>query len=373
MNSNIQIQEDGIDLVELFNILIKHKIFIIVFTLLISLSAGIYTFIATKWYKAEVTLSIGKEMIRGNENVLNKYFIDTKKLKQILDIKYDTKGQYKPKHTSAYINTINIPKTSGGLITIVSYGKSNKDAVAMIKKTVDYIMDKDNIYFNPIINEKKKNIEYLTRQIKFIKNVKLQKLKTELDLIKSISLKKIDKQINFIKNVEFKTLQSKIKECKYNISQKNKYIDKLSRNILKTSNKTPSLSAITAIQLSNLENEIARLKEKLIDYNLQSKNLNDITLKNLEKTRKEITEKTIPAKQAEIYKVINITIPQIELQISKLQNSIKPPYIVRTSIIGKIYTKNYPAKPKKKLIIVLTCITGLILSIFIVFFIEFIK
>ncbi len=44
-----------------------------------------------------------------------------------------------------------------------------------------------------------------------------------------------------------------------------------------------------------------------------------------------------------------------------------------TTIVGDIITNDYPAKPKKKLIIAVAFVTGLIFSVFLVFFLEFIK
>jgi uncharacterized protein involved in exopolysaccharide biosynthesis len=41
--------------------------------------------------------------------------------------------------------------------------------------------------------------------------------------------------------------------------------------------------------------------------------------------------------------------------------------------VGAILTNDYPAKPKKKLIIIVAFITGLILSVFLVFVIEFFR
>ena len=64
---------------------------------------------------------------------------------------------------------------------------------------------------------------------------------------------------------------------------------------------------------------------------------------------------------------------KIDLQITKLQSQISPLTINKTQIIGKVKTQDYPIKPKKKLIITVAFITGLILSIFLVFFIEFVK
>jgi uncharacterized protein involved in exopolysaccharide biosynthesis len=50
------------------------------------------------------------------------------------------------------------------------------------------------------------------------------------------------------------------------------------------------------------------------------------------------------------------------------------PYNYKNSeIIGKIITNDYPVKPKKKLIVIVAFITGFILSIFLVFFFNFIR
>lgn len=67
------------------------------------------------------------------------------------------------------------------------------------------------------------------------------------------------------------------------------------------------------------------------------------------------------------------SILNIELKINSLKSKISPANITRTHIIGKVLQNDYPIKPKKKLIIIVAFITGLILSIFFVFFIEFIK
>ena len=64
---------------------------------------------------------------------------------------------------------------------------------------------------------------------------------------------------------------------------------------------------------------------------------------------------------------------QFDLQITKLQSQISSLNINKTKIIGKIKTQNHPIKPKKKLIIIVAFITAFILSIFLVFFIEFVK
>ncbi|MEO1958700.1 MAG: Wzz/FepE/Etk N-terminal domain-containing protein [Nautiliaceae bacterium] len=63
----------------------------------------------------------------------------------------------------------------------------------------------------------------------------------------------------------------------------------------------------------------------------------------------------------------------IKLKIASLKEQISPLSIHNTQIIGKIEKDDNPVKPKKKLIIVVAFVTSFILSIFLIFFIEFIK
>ncbi|SFV63539.1 chain length determinant protein [hydrothermal vent metagenome] len=70
---------------------------------------------------------------------------------------------------------------------------------------------------------------------------------------------------------------------------------------------------------------------------------------------------------------IKNTILQIKKNIEKLKESISTNKIEFTKMIGKIQTLDHPIKPRKKLIIVVTFITSLIFSIFLVFFLNFIE
>jgi len=63
----------------------------------------------------------------------------------------------------------------------------------------------------------------------------------------------------------------------------------------------------------------------------------------------------------------------INKEIIDLKYNISPVNIVRTNIIEEIHQSDNPVRPKKKLIVMVTFITSFILSIFLVFFIEFIK
>jgi LPS O-antigen subunit length determinant protein (WzzB/FepE family) len=115
------------------------------------------------------------------------------------------------------------------------------------------------------------------------------------------------------------------------------------KNIKKTQNKNPSLAALNLMQTRDLTDSISKLTLNLLDLKNQKENL--------------ITTK------------VNDLIERKNFIASMLL-----PYNYKNShIVGSIITNNYPVKPKKKLIVVVAFVTGFILSVFLVFFMEFIQ
>lgn len=81
------------------------------------------------------------------------------------------------------------------------------------------------------------------------------------------------------------------------------------------------------------------------------------------------TDKDMIKKKLE--KAVSYTLERNK-EITKLYSE-KNTKIKMTKIIGKINVGEKPIKPKKKFIIIVTFITGLIISIFLAFFLEFIQ
>jgi uncharacterized protein involved in exopolysaccharide biosynthesis len=109
-------------------------------------------------------------------------------------------------------------------------------------------------------------------------------------------------------------------------------------------------------QINILKNNVNNLQNQITNLNKQLKNTKDpliykSILENINEYQKNILDSKL--------KILNIK--------EKLSD------ITKSQIIGKIQTQNYPIKPKKKLIVIVAFITSLILSIFIIFLIEFIK
>ena len=64
---------------------------------------------------------------------------------------------------------------------------------------------------------------------------------------------------------------------------------------------------------------------------------------------------------------------KLQEQIEQLKFNMSTQNIQNSQVVGHYITHDYPAKPKKKLIIVVAFVTGFILSIFLTLFFTFIK
>lgn len=97
-------------------------------------------------------------------------------------------------------------------------------------------------------------------------------------------------------------------------------------------------------QVNTLQNQLKTTKDPLIFQTLLS-NIKDYKNKTLE------------------YK----------LKITELNSHLSPLRIVKTDTIGKVLTYKNPKKPNKRMIITVAFITGIFVSIFLIFFMDFVK
>ena len=261
----VESQEDEIDLKELIKTILKHKIFIIVFTAVITILAALYAFSKTPVYQIKSSIQLGYIYSNSNSNSNSKLYL--------LD----------PYSTEVYINNI--------------YKKDSYDKIKYPTVNINLPKHINDIYnLNIQAYSNKTAINYLNKILKDLKNKENKKLS-------SIKLN-LTKQINILKNT-------------------NKRITK-ELNILNQKLKTTKDPRLYATILNNISD-------------LQTQLTNN------------------------------------QLKITNLVNKISPANITLTHIIGTIKKSPYPIKPKKKLIVIVAFITGFILSIFLVFFIEFIR
>jgi len=80
----------------------------------------------------------------------------------------------------------------------------------------------------------------------------------------------------------------------------------------------------------------------------------------------------ISKKQTELNMAINKKY-DLENEINRVLFSLSPYKLQKPSIIGEIQTLEDPIKPKKMLIVIVAFITGLMLAVFLAFFLEFLR
>lgn len=311
------IEEDEIDLRELFNTILRRKKLIVTMTLIITLLAGVYAFMKTPIYEAKALIEIGNYKLSSNSsssssnNNNNKVLLSnpselTKKLKVLfIDIYINDKGR------SSEISAITVPKKSNNFISITAEGISNKLAKNEIEKVVEYIQKKDNV----ILEDVKKRRE--------------------------LKIKNIDGDISNIKNKEVPLINKKIQLQSKKLKEYTTRLHNISSAIKNTQKKEPAQAAILQLEKNNLSDSAYAASDMLMD--LQNK-------KDL---------------------ILTTKINKLEEQKQLLESMLLPYNYKNSQVVAKIITNDFSSKPKKKLIIVVAFITGLILSIFLVFFLEF--
>ena len=304
MQENKPLEEDEIDLKELFKTIWAKKIFIVIFTLVVTILAGFYAYIKIPIYEAKALLEIGEY----KKNPVDDAVALEKKLSTIfIDMEKNLKDK------TSEISNISVVKGLKNFLEIKSESTSNEEAKNEILKVLTFVQ-----------NEHEKILDDVKKQ----KEMELRNIDLQISDIKSKSVDLIDKKIeNNIKNL--KSLEEQLKQVDENL----KKIDTLN----------PSLAALKLMEKRDITNSI-----------------NTITIQNFE----------LESKKDEL-----LTTNLYKLEESKkiIELSLLPHNYKNTQIIGEIMTNDFPTKPKKSLIVAVAFVTGFIISIFLVFFIQFIQ
>ena len=304
MQENKPLEEDEIDLKELFKTIWAKKIFIVIFTLVVTILAGFYAYSKTPIYEAKALLEIGEY----KKNPVDDAVALEKKLSTIfIDMEKNLKDK------TSQISNISVVKGLKNFLEIKSESTSNEEAKNEILKVLTFVQ-----------NEHEKILDDVKKQTEMeLRNIDLQ-----ISDIKSKSVALIDKKIeNNIKNL--KSLEEQLKQVDENL----KKIDSLN----------PSLAALKLMEKRDITNSI-----------------NTITIQNFE----------LESKKDEL---LTTTLYKLEESKKIIELSLLPHNYKNTQIVGEIITNDFPTKPKKKLIVAVAFVTGFMISIFLVFFIQFIQ
>ena len=309
MQENKPLEEDEIDLKELFKTIWAKKIFIVIFTLVVTILAGFYAYSKTPIYEAKALLEIGEYKINNTtKNSVDDASTLEKKLSTLF---VDMEKNLKDK--TSEISNISVVKGLKNFLEIKSESTSNEEAKNEILKVLTFVQ-----------NEHEKILDDVKKQ----KEMELRNIDLQISDIKSKSVDLIDKKIeNNIKNL--KSLEEQLKQVDENL----KKIDSLN----------PSLAALKLMEKRDITNSI-----------------NTITIQNFE----------LESKKDEL---LTTSLYKLEENKKIVETILLPHNYKNTQIVGEIMTNDFPTKPKKSLIVAVAFVTGFIISIFLVFFIQFIQ
>ena len=424
MNNNQNIhQEDEIDLRELWDILYKKKWFIFIFTTIVTIGAIVFAYTKTPIYEVKSNIKVG---FIGTE-LITEPSILAKTLSLIFNV--EDKIATKEKFVSE-VSSITVNKKLKNFIEIKTQAISNDEALKKNREVVAYLKDLHKGKFNQYaINGKNdikmiqadiKNLEQLEaknlkRQIELLKsqtivkidekikrlqNQDIKNIERQIELLKSQVIPKIDKKINFYKNTKTKTLEKKVKFHTEKLKEYAIAVDTIYKNNQKNSDvATLTISSLQMVNYQNLilnsQNKVEDLKleidtiinqtvpnleiEKnntlnvaIKDLQLKIDNIKDVTIVNLQRDKKIMQNDTL--RKLEYKLSVGLSNKKIKLneQINQLRFNMSDQNIQNSEVVGDYVVKESPIKPKKKLIVVVAFVTGFILSIFIVFFLNFI-
>jgi len=206
------------------------------------------------------------------------------------------------------------------------------------------------------------NLVDVKQKLEYIYGVK-SKEKRALPRVKSIAIAKNSKGI-FSIMVEGRDNDSAIKRIKEVVQKlENDYVQKIKTYI----DTKKELIALTQKDIKESQNNLIDIEKTLKNYHQKVLNITekDAALAGLYTIQ-------ISQNQARL-QGIQSRISALKTKEFNLKLSVAPLRITQTHIVGEVESLDKPIKPKKALIVIVALITGLMFSIFIVFFREFLR
>ncbi|WP_198304886.1 Wzz/FepE/Etk N-terminal domain-containing protein [Arcobacter vandammei] len=304
-----QLQEDEIDLKELFKTIWDKRIFIAIFTLVVTVLSAIYVYTKTPIYEAKALIEIGEYKLNNNtktsvddtaslDKKLNTLFVDMEKNNQ---------------NKTSEITNISVVKGLKNFLEIKSEAISNEAAKNEILKVLAFTQSEHE---------------------KVLDDVKKQK---------ELELKMIDLQISDIKSKSVALIDKKLENNANRLASLEEQLKFVDENLKKIDTLNPSLAALKLMEKKDITTLINNLTVQTFELESKKDELLTTTLYKLEENKKTIEVLLLP---------------------HNYKNS---------QIVGDIMTNDFPTKPKKSLTIAVAFVTGFILSIFVVFVLNFIR
>ena len=332
------ILEDEIDLRELFRTIMGNKKTIIIITVLITLLAIVYVLVKTPIYEAKAIVEIGQYKQADKDVLVDNASRLVKELEVLyIDVLKNEKDR------QAWVENISAFKGQNNFIELTSRALDNDKAKSELNKVVAYIADKHQKKINEVIETKKNDLKEIDRKIDVLKKNTLPTLEEKIASIEKNTLPSIEKKLT----IHEKTLR-----------QYESQLSSINKSLQKTKERDASLSALDLMEKRNVEDNIEETKLKIVNLESQKEDINMAQLPKIYRDKEEL---------------LNVNLAKLEEERNLILLDLQPHNYQNSAVVGQIITSDYPVKPKKKLIVAVAFMTGLILSVFLVFFMEFVK
>lgn len=359
-----ELKEDEIDLRELFKVLVRYKIFIVIFTSVVTIVAALYAFSKTPIYEVKSNVELGfidEELI-----------VEPTTLVKTLNIIFNVQDKSSSKKEFvSEVTSISTNKNLKNFIEIKTQAISNEEALKKNKEVVDFVKSSYQPKIDQYIKEARNSIENTKRAINNVNNFEIKNIEQSIKLLKEQAIVKIDKELKFLKIFKLQTIDSKISFHVKKLDEYTQSVNKLYNESKK--NQDTTVSTIISMQMVNYQNLILNSQNKIEDLKTEKELMLTQTIPALEVKKENISNEQI----RKLKHKIDVELPakkiKLNEQIDQLNYSITEYNIKNNKVVGDFIVKDYPIKPKKKLIVVVAFVSGLILSIFIVFFLNFIR
>ena len=332
MQNQKYLKEDEIDLKELFKAIWSYKKFILIFTFIITVLSIIYVTLKTPIYQVKSIIKIGSiaDIPLENSNILEK------NIRVIFGL---DNNSFSIKEDEGIVTGINIIKNTTSLIEVTTEAFTNEKAILKQHEVLEYLQDEYKYKIDEFIFKTNLNIKNLEGQIKYINEVKKVQKEESIDFLNRVDLVLIENKLSFNKE--------KLSQYQENIN-----------NILKKRSSNDTQNMLSAMEILNYQSLILSLQNQIENLNKEKQNILVDKIPNI-KRELEYNIKN------ELEDILN----RIELEKLKFTNKIAK----NSEFVGSILVNEHPIKPKKLLIVVVSFVTGFILSIFLVFFIQFVN
>ena len=206
--------EEEIDLRELFKIIWDRKVFIIVFTLVVTIIAGLYTYLKIPIFEVKSYVELGyinKEKIEDIDSLEQKL----KVIFSVEDMKFE-----KDSFEKGIVTSIKQVKAVKNFLEIKTEALSNEAATAKNKEVLKFIQElsSEKIKEHEILLEN--SILNTQREIDFINNIEMKNISSQIEILKEQEIKSIDREIEILKNQLIKNSRNTCFKNKYKFPYK---------------------------------------------------------------------------------------------------------------------------------------------------------